>query len=242
MLRRYFRRHGAIVYNSTMSFDIPRVRALCFDMDGTLSDTDDFYAARFAARLRNIPFVVDPERSARRLVMWMESPANALLELADTLGLDGEMIAMINWVYRHRPKQSRALPAVPGVPELLASFRGRFPMAVVSARDENSTMAFLEQEDLLQFFEVVVTALTAKRTKPYPDPIQFAAQKFGVSPESCLMIGDTTVDIRAGKSAGTQTVGVLCGFGEEAELRRQGADLILPSTADLRGILLGEED
>ena len=86
---------------------------------------------------------------------------------------------------------------------------------------------FLEQENLLRYFDVVVTALTARRTKPYPDPIQFAARKFGVAPESCVMIGDTTVDIRAGRSAGTQTVGVLCGFGEEAELRRQGADLIL---------------
>ena len=36
------------------------------------------------------------------------------------------------------------------------------------------------------------------------------------------MIGDTTVDIRAGRSAGAQTVGVLCGFGEENELRRIG--------------------
>ena len=53
------------------------------------------------------------------------------------------------------------------------------------------------------------------------------------------MIGDTTVDIRAGKAAGAQTVGVLCGFGEEGELRRVGADLILPSTADVEAELLG---
>jgi phosphoglycolate phosphatase len=55
----------------------------------------------------------------------------------------------------------------------------------------------------------------------------------GVQPAECLMIGDTTVDIRAGKSAGAQTIGVLCGFGEEPELRQLGADLILRSTSDL---------
>jgi phosphoglycolate phosphatase len=58
----------------------------------------------------------------------------------------------------------------------------------------------------------------------------------GVRPEECLMIGDTTVDMRAGKAAGAQTVGVLCGFGEEEELRRLGADLILKSTADLPAV------
>ena len=57
-----------------------------------------------------------------------------------------------------------------------------------------------------------------------------------VSADHCLMIGDTTVDIRAGKAAGAQTVGVLCGFGTERELRRAGADLILQSTADLMEI------
>ena len=56
------------------------------------------------------------------------------------------------------------------------------------------------------------------------------------------MIGDTTVDIRAGKSAGAQTVGVLCGFGEKEELLRMGADHILKNTADLKDILLEKSD
>ena len=47
------------------------------------------------------------------------------------------------------------------------------------------------------------------------------------------MVGDTSVDIRAGKAAGAQTVGVLCGFGEESELRGQHADMILSMTAEL---------
>ena len=60
----------------------------------------------------------------------------------------------------------------------------------------------------------------------------------GVPPAACLMIGDTTVDIRAAKAAGAQAVGVLCGFGELDELLRTGADLILNSTAELVEVLL----
>ena len=56
------------------------------------------------------------------------------------------------------------------------------------------------------------------------------------------MIGDTTVDIRAGRAAGAQTVGVLCGFGHEKELRRAGADLILAQTAQLTETLIGACD
>jgi phosphoglycolate phosphatase len=60
----------------------------------------------------------------------------------------------------------------------------------------------------------------------------------GVDPEACLMIGDTTMDIRAGVSAGAQTVGVLCGFGQRDELKRAGADLILDTTSQLEQYFL----
>jgi phosphoglycolate phosphatase-like HAD superfamily hydrolase len=223
-----------------MPLDIARIRALCFDVDGTLSDTDDYYALRFSKLLAHIPFVVDTQRTARRLVMWMESPGNALLGMADSLGLDGGMVALISWMYRHRRHESRPIPLIPGVADLLARIHGYYPLAVVSARDENTTAAFLTRSGLAQYFDVIVTALSAKRTKPYPDPIELAARRFGLAPQSCLMIGDTTIDIRAGRAAGAQTVGVLCGFGEEPELLRQGADLILPSTADLADVLFAK--
>jgi phosphoglycolate phosphatase-like HAD superfamily hydrolase len=121
---------------------------------------------------------------------------------------------------------------------MLAHLKGKYPMAVVSARDEKGTMHFLEEFGLVKYFDAIITGQSAEHTKPYPDPILFAAKKLNVRPEECLMIGDTTVDIRAGKSAGAQTVGVLCGFGEEAELRKMGADLILKTTSELAGILI----
>jgi phosphoglycolate phosphatase-like HAD superfamily hydrolase len=143
-------------------------------------------------------------------------------------------------LYRHRTNPLKKFLLVPSVDQMLISLKGRYLMAVVSARDERSTMRFLNQFDLAKYFDVIVTGLSAPHTKPYPDPILFAAQKMRVKPEECLMIGDTTVDMRAGKSAGAQTLGVLCGFGEEQELRKLGADLILQSTSDLTKIFNGE--
>jgi phosphoglycolate phosphatase-like HAD superfamily hydrolase len=212
-----------------MPLDPARIKALCFDVDGTLSDTDDLYARKAARALPRFLFR-DPDRAARRLVMWIESPGNALLGLADTLGLDGEMTAVIDWLYRHRRPPSREYLLVPGVDDMLGRLYGRYPMAVVSARDRRGTMNFLERFGLVKYFDPIVTGLTVAHTKPYPDPVLFAARQMNVPPENCVMIGDTTVDIRAGKTAGAQTVGVLCGFGEEPELRKMGADEILRAT------------
>jgi len=219
-----------------MSLDLTRIKALCFDVDGTLSDTDDLYTQKISRFFPRFLFK-NPDHAARRFIMWVEAPGNALLGLADRLGIDGEMIAVISWLSRHRQQSSKKFLLVPGVDEMLKQLHGRYPMAVVSARDEHGTLAFLEQFDLAKYFDVVITGLSAAHTKPYPDPILLAAKKMNIAPENCLMIGDTTVDIRAGKSAGTQTVGVLCGFGEEPELQKMGADIILKDTTKLLGIL-----
>jgi len=215
-----------------MPLNIPRIKALCFDVDGTLSDTDDLYVRKVTRLFPRFLFR-NPDHAARRLVMWVEAPGNALLGFADTIGLDDEMVALIDWMSRHRTYPPNQLLLVPNVIETLAHFKGSYPMAVISARDERGTMRFLNQFDLLKYFDVVITGQSAGRTKPYPDPILLAAQRLNVKPEECLMVGDTTVDMRAGKSAGAQTVGVLCGFGEEPELLKMGADLILKSTSEL---------
>jgi HAD superfamily hydrolase (TIGR01549 family) len=227
---------GACGFNygtiALMTLDISRIKALCFDVDGTLSDTDDLYAQKVVDLLPRFLFP-NPMQTARRLVMWVEAPGNALLGFADTIGLDDEMAAFIEWLNRNRKHPRKNFLLVPGVDEMLAQLHGRYPMSVVSARDEKSTLRFLNQFDLCKYFDVIVTGLSTPHTKPYPDPILLAAQKMGASPEECLMVGDTTVDIRAGKAAGAQSVGVLCGFGEEAELKQLGADLILGSTSEL---------
>jgi len=220
-----------------MTLDISRIKALCFDVDGTLSDTDDLYVHKVARFFPKFLFK-DPQHSARRFVMWVEAPGNALLGLTDTIGLDDEIVALIDWLSRHQKKSSKTFWLVPGVDEMLKQLKGKYPMSVVSARDEKGTMRFLEQFNLVDYFDAIVTGQSAEHTKPYPDPILLAAKKMGVQPDECLMIGDTTVDMRAGKSAGAQTVGVLCGFGEEPELKKKGVDMILKATPELVNLLL----
>jgi HAD superfamily hydrolase (TIGR01549 family) len=223
-----------------MALNLAHIKALCFDVDGTLSDTDDLYARRVTPYLPRVLFR-NPEQAARRMVMWVESPGNALLGFADKIGVDDEMGAFIDWFSRAQPNVTKKFLLIPGVEEMLATLKGRYPMAVVSARHEKSTMRFLEQFGLVKYFDAIVTGLSAAHTKPYPDPILLAAEKMGVKADECLMIGDTTVDIRAGKAAGAQTVGVLCGFGEEHELKGMGADLILSNTHELANLLIKQK-
>ncbi len=223
-----------------MPIHLSRIRAVCFDVDGTLSDTDDVLVARLARLLRPFRFLFrgrDVELVSRRTVMALEAPGNLVIGLPDRLGLDDELAGLVDWIARHSAGRPRSFRLIRGVQEMLADLEGRYPLAVVSARDARTTRAFLEQFDLARHFRCIATAQTCRHTKPFPDPILWAARQMGVPADSCLMVGDTTVDIRAGVAAGAQTVGVLCGFGEEAELRGRGADVILHETAELAQVL-----
>lgn len=227
-----------------MHLDIDRIKGLCFDVDGTLSDTDDLWVSRFEKVLHPFRFLYPRRRSkdvSRRLVMGMETPGNLVYYWLDRLHLDDEIARLFDWMAkRSAQKKKHEYWLIPGVREMLGQLGEHFPLSVVSARDERTTLAFLDHFELRDFFQVVVTSQTCTYTKPYPHPVLHAAEVMGVKPEDCLMIGDTTVDIRAGRSAGAGTVGVLCGFGDERELARAGADFILPTTADLVGLLLSK--
>ncbi len=220
-----------------MALDLARIKAICFDVDGTLSDTDDQWVSSLEQRMigfRGLFPRGEVRPFARWAIMCAETPGNLVYNLLDRMDLDDEVGRFYSYICQRRiGRRPRTFWLIQGIHEALCLLQARYPLAVISARDEEGTRAFLAQYELGGFFQAVATALTCRYTKPFPDPVIWAAAQMCVAPENCLMVGDTTVDIRAGKAAGAQTVGVLCGFGQEAELRRAGADLILPSTAAL---------
>jgi len=226
-----------------MNLDVARIQAVCFDVDGTLRDTDDALVLSLTGWLRLVQYVYkpfNPQGFARRLVMAIENPGSFLFGLPDRMGIDGWLAAAGNLTNRSRIARTGKHTIISGVREMLAKLHLHYPLAIVSARGERKTIEFLEQFELMPYFKAIATAQTTRHTKPYPDPIWWVAQKMGVPPEACLMVGDTTVDIRAGRSAGAQTAAVLCGFGEEEELRRAGSDLILADPTQLITILLAK--
>ena len=225
-----------------MSLDIPMIKAILFDVDGTISDTDDKWVENLVNILRPVRWLFPAEcaRSfARWLIMTLETPGNLVYTSLDWTHVDDDLGKLFGFFARRNiGRKPKEFWLIDGVEQALQKLQRKYILAIVSARDRPSTDDLLNQYGLVPLFQVVTTSQTCQHTKPFPDPIIWTAQQLGFTPQECLMVGDTTVDIRAGKAAGCQTVGVLCGFGRERELRRAGADLILKSTAELADLLL----
>ncbi len=224
------------------AFDPARVRAILFDLDGTLADTDNDYIQRAARWLRPARFFF-PRRDPRPFLRWALTtaiaPLNTLVGFPDLLGLDDELVRLSNWLSDRLGRQGRGhFVLMPGVEPVLAQLAERYALGVVTARGRRGMMAFLDQYDLHRYFRVAAHAQTAAHTKPHPDPVLWCAEQLGLPPAACVMVGDTAVDPLCGRRAGAQTVGVLCGFGSRAELERAGADLVLEHTAQLADLFL----
>lgn len=209
------------------------IKAWLFDLDGTLMDTDDQAVESLARRIR----FLGTERAykiARRMVMFSETPMNGMLTMLDVVGLDAVLFGIRRRLKGPIPPSFRIIE---GVIPLLQHLAKDHPLAVVSTRAEADAVAFLNQHKLETFFKLIVGQHHTWRLKPHPEPVLYAAQKLGVPPQSCVMVGDTPVDILSARRADAWAIGVLCGFGEEAELWRAGAHRVVKSTGDLLEII-----
>lgn len=214
--------------------DVSRIRGICFDVDGTLSDTDDEFVRKLYNLLTPIRFIFpawDGLSFARRVIMATETPATLLYGLPDRFAFDRGLSKIGDYLYRVGiGRSSSPFSLIPGTLEMLEILSAHYLLSIVSARGDKSVQRFVKQFNMDRFFTIIVTSQTCERTKPDPSPVIWAAKQMNILPENCLMVGDTTVDMNAGRRAGAQVVGVLCGFGEEGELRKSGADLIIAAT------------
>lgn len=223
--------------DTALPFDPNQIEAVLFDLDGTLMDTDDQDVRTWARRIARL--YDSPERArgiSRRLVMALETPMNAAFTLLDFVGLDTPVVRLII-ALQGTGDHPEAFPPVDGAAQLIERLAGRYRLAVVSTRSTAESAAFLGELGVRQSVGALAGRDSTWRIKPHPQPVTYAARQLGVDPARCLMVGDTTVDIRAARRAGAWACGVLCGYGRRAELERAGAHLILDHTSGLADIL-----
>ena len=96
----------------------------------------------------------------------------------------------------------------------------------------------LSNAGLVHLLEVIVTADDVRHKKPSAEPLIQCSEKLGVTLKKCVYVGDTRVDIRAGKAANMGTVGVLTGFEDFDALKNEKPDAIINSIVQLSETLM----
>jgi len=214
-------------------------RCLLFDLDGTLIDSRaDLIGSinLMLAELGLTPLADD------RVVEFVGEGVRLLVERAlfaaynresDEAHVDHALEVYRRHYRAHLLDRTRVYPEVE---ETLEHF-ALWPKAVVTNKPYEFTIAVLRGLGLERYFTAVLGGDSLAERKPSPEPLLEAARRCGHPPAECLMIGDSRVDIEAGRAAGMKTCGYVSGFRGREELESAGADALIERFSELRSVV-----
>lgn len=210
------------------------IKACIFDLDGTLADTLESMAYVANEIMQKYGLKTLPTDNFR---YYSGEGADMLMQRALKDAGDKELIHYEEGrrLYREMFAADPMYKVVPyeGMPETLKELKKRgIRLAVCSNKPHPAAVKVIAQlygDD----FDTVLGQSDAIRRKPAPDGPLMIAGKFGVRPEECMYVGDTSTDMKTGKAAGMFTVGALWGFRDREELNANGADLVAEHPTDL---------
>lgn len=214
------------------------VRALVFDLDGTLLDTlaDLAHACNTVLEKHGLP--VHPTKSYRYFVgNGFRTLVNRVLPTERTF-TDEEMeqlLAEARAVYaRDMYRETRPYP---GIPELLDALAKRgLRLCVLSNKPDAATVPLVEHF-FPGVFHIVRGHLQGVPLKPDPTPLLNLLETAGVARDEVLYVGDTSVDMLTSSRAGTTGVGVTWGFRDREELAESGADVIVDTPPEILSLV-----
>jgi HAD superfamily hydrolase (TIGR01509 family) len=204
-------------------------RALLFDLDGTLAETDSLHLPTWVDVLRPYGIEVDEEFYKARISGRSNSKIVEDL-LPDLSAEDGRNLAEAKEAsFRERAGE---LEPLPGLLDFMEEAKDRgFSLALVTNAPEENVEAILLALDLGVFFDEVVLSDEVGPVKPDPAPYKAALEKLGIGPEEALAFEDSTSGIASAVGAGIPTVGMASTQAAET-LEEAGAFVVAEDFAD----------
>lgn len=214
------------------------VKAIIFDVDGTLVDSVDLHARAWAEAFQHFGYDVTAADARTQIGKGGDQlmPVFVPRDDLDRIGHDLE-------AWRGQHFKSRYLGQVRGFPDarklldaLLA--RGlRVALGTSAKPDELKTLK--RAAGIADLGLIEITGEDTERSKPHPDIFQATLERLGTAPGDTVAVGDSPYDAEAAAKAGITPVGVLCGGFPEADLRRAGCVAIYRDPADVLARLAG---
>lgn len=209
------------------------IKAVIFDIDGTLVDSVDFHAEAWQRAFQHFGREVAFREVRQQIGKGGDQLLPVFFSRAELDDYGDEMEKFRGELYkREYLPRVRAFPRVRELFERIRDDDKR--IALASSAKEDELGAYKKIARIADLVEEETSADDADKSKPHPDIFQATLAQLGdIKPADAVVIGDTPYDAEAAGKAGLPTVGVLCGGFPEQELRAAGCVRIYRDPADL---------
>jgi phosphoglycolate phosphatase len=206
------------------------VRALIFDLDGTLIDSGRDLALSVNATLEHMGRAALPYE---QIYSYVGKGASRLIEQALGAGAtasecDQGLAHFLSYYRRHMLDNTVTYP---GVREGLAALE-EWPMAVLTNKPVRFSEEIVRGLGLSKYFRFIYGGNSFLTKKPDPAGMEVLLREFSIAPKEAMIVGDSEVDVQTARNAGTWACGVTYGLGLE-QMAAYPPDILLDSLEEL---------
>jgi len=204
------------------------IKAIIFDVDGTLTNTVGFHVKAFQTVFKKYGADLPKEE----IWSYLGQPAEKILaELLPKYKTNVPIETSASEVRRAYFELVKGKTLFfPSTVETISVLSKKFKLGIFTgaSRVQISVLGkFLEK------FSFIVAGSECIKPKPFPDTPLLIAKNLGVSPSECAFVGDMAVDMMAGKSAGMLAIGLENKIASEEKLKSAGADIVIKNLKEL---------
>jgi pyrophosphatase PpaX len=210
-----------------------RFAAVLFDLDGTLADTIPTVTRLYTQVLQQY---TGRTWQPHELHAYFGPPEDGIFrQIVNDESLVQEMLAAY---FALTQTHGASFIAFPDMRELLANCQADgVKLGVYTSGVTEAALMRLTNAGLRDFFPVIIGGDQVTNYKPHPEGLHKLMDALNVTPTEAIFIGDSPLDIQAGKSAGMTTAGVLWGISQHATLAAAAADHLCDHTDHLHNVI-----
>lgn len=216
---------------------ITMFEAVIFDWDGTLANTKKILVSAFQKALNEINCKIDNTFVERLIGIGSIETFKEILKYKN-LTFDNSLLeSLVRKKVQFSIELGEDITLFDGSLDLIQSLTGKVKMGLASMNNRAFINFMLRKFDLINLFDIVITANEITNAKPHPEIFLKSAQKLMVIPEKCVVFEDSIFGIRAAKQAKMSCIAVLNGFNQGIDVKRNFPDIIVNSFKEKQKIL-----
>ena len=212
-----------------------KVKGIILDLDGTIVDSREAYVEAAKAAFAAIGQEKVDIKIAKEIPRRLEQNLS-INNMIKGIDMQKFLDAYLKSYYKVTATKTKPMP---NVSETLKRLSQKAKLALITMRHvpKEKVIKELEKFGLAKYFQLVTTALDTSQPKPSPEALTKCVRQLGIQTSECAVVGDSVVDVRAGRNVGAKTVAVLSGIFTREELEMEKPCLILKSVNELPDFL-----